>query len=596
MNEFEQNDNLQSSQPGKSPQGQPETPNTQDATPVEPSAQEESKTEKIIASSEEAGNPPGQLSAADFVARRRAESQAQQTAAEEEAEAAIRNNLNAKPVEVHVPGPEANADLDKEVEEALGDMSLVDLYGLDESEAKPQVDLNTKSSEMTAPGVLRGTVVRINNDGVYIGGLGGRSEGFLPKEELEEGESLEVGATIDVVIVRYDSHDGLLILSRNAAAQELMRRNLRKGAYVEGRVTGSNKGGLELKIKGGGGLKAFMPISQIDIGRVEDLDPYVNQMFICEVTQVDRGDKNVVVSRRNVMLKERESKLEEMWETLEKGQLHQGTVRSIMDFGAFVDLGGVDGMVHVSEMSWSRIENPNELLTIGQTVTVVIKEINQETKKISLSIKMASGNPWDNVAEKYTVGSHHEAQIVRLMDFGAFAQLEPGIDGLIPISEMSWAGRVNHPSEVVKGGELVEVEILRVDTEKRRISMSMKQLKGDPWAGVQERFMKEETYTGTVARLTDFGAFVCLEPGVDGLIHISELSDKRVNRASDVVKEGQEVQVKVLEVDPSAKRISLSMKALLPVAASNPAVEEVIETASTPKKKKKRPLRGGLSW
>ncbi len=591
MNEFEQKDDLQNSQPGEPAQGQPETPNTQEEnTPGQVDSSPETQS-----TPQEAVNPPGQLSAADFVAKRRVEAQAQQVLAEEQAEAELQKNLKAEPVEVHVPGPEANAELDKEVEDALGDVSLVDLYGMNESEAKPQVDVNTKSSEVTAPGVLRGTVVRVAKDGVYVGGLGGRSEGFLPNEEFQDGEELQEGAVVDVVIVRYDSHDGLLILSVNAAAQELMRRNLKKGAYVEGRVTSTNKGGLELKIKGGGGLKAFMPISQIDVGRVEDLDPYVNQMFICEVTQVDRGDKNVVVSRRNVMLKERESKMEEVWGTLEKGQLHQGTVRSIMEYGAFVDMGGIDGMVHVSEMSWSRIDDPKELLTLGQTVSVIIKDINQETKKISLSIKMATGNPWDTVATKYAVGSHHQAQVVRLMDFGVFAQLEPGIDGLIPISEMSWVGRVNHPSEIVKGGEMVEVEILKVDTDKNRISMSMKSLKGDPWAGVEERYMKEEVYTGKVARLTDFGAFVCLEPGVDGLIHISEMSDKRVNRASDVVKEGEEVQVKVLEVDPSAKRISLSMKALLPVADVAVAADEAkAGEAAPPKKKKKRPLRGGL--
>ncbi len=490
-------------------------------------------------------------------------------------------------------------ELEQELQDALGGDSLLDMYGMTnaiETNTNASIDPN-QSSQMVAPGVLKGTVVSVASDGYFIGGLGGKSEGFLPKDDLEPDEILEIGHPVNVVIVRYDKRDGILILSRNAAMKEIMKRNLKEGVMVEVRVTGTNKGGLEVEIKGG--LKAFMPVSQIDILRIEDTDPYVNQKFVCEVMQVDKGDKNIVVSRRRVLEKEQAQKGEELWNALEKGQIRTGRVRSIMDFGAFVDLGGADGLLHVSEMSWARIDKPGDLLHIGQEVEVAIKEIDKVKQRISLSMKMASANPWTLAPQKYPIKSRHQAKVVKLMNFGAFAELEPGIEGLIPVSEMSWAGRVNHPKDVVGEGQLVEVEILKLDPEKKQISMSIKSVQGDPWKGIDEKYFKDGIYTGTVARLAEFGAFITLEPGVDGLVHISEMSDKHVKRSGDVVKEGESVQVKVLEIDPRAKRISLSMKALLVPETTETAPKEnpFPESSSsdaTPKRKKKK-LRGGLS-
>lgn len=545
-----------------------------------------------------------QLSPAQFVTQRHERMQQEKEQPQSKSQDAtppkpeIKTPAQSQKQSVAIPVPQSDdIDLENEVAEALGDFSLMDMYGLEE---KPQQKMTEQkdtpdktSQKQKAPGIIKGTVLAVTKDGLFID-LGGKSQGFLPSEELEENEKPQVGAIMEVVIIRYDGRDGLLVVSRSTATQQLLRKNLREGVQVEARVTGTNKGGLELLIKGG--LKAFMPVSQIDLGRVEETEGLVGQVYICEVTQVERGDKNVVLSRRNVQAKEQAQKGEQLWQELEEGQTRKGKVRNIADFGAFVDLGGVDGLLHVSEMSWARVNHPKDLLQVGQEVEVIIKSIDKEKKRLSLSLKMAGGDPWDSAEQKYFSGSIHQARVVKLMDFGAFAELEPGIEGLIPISEMTWAGRINHPSDVVKAGDMVEVSVLNLDMEKKRMSLSIKQKQGNPWTNVTEKFVVDNIYNGTVARITDFGAFVTLEPGIDGLVHISELSDKRVNRVADVVKQGQQVDVKVLDVDEESQRISLSMKEMGTVDSEIIELPVVTSTSQTTKKKKDKPRRGGLSW
>lgn len=496
-----------------------------------------------------------------------------------------------------VSSPDADeSSIEEEIQNALGDVSLMDIYQLDEAEQtqKASAKLDKKESDKTAQGICRGKVLSISGDDIFVD-LGGKSQGVLPMAELEEDEKVEIGQELDVVIARYDVRDGLLILSKKTADQRLVWGNLDEGSLVEALVTGTNKGGLELEMKG---IKMFMPASQISTYRVEDFEQFVNQKMICEVTQVERGEKNVVVSRRNVLEREEESKREQLWEELVVGQKRQGVVRSIMDYGAFVDLGGADGLLHVREMSWARVKHPSEILSDGQNIEVVVTKIDKENRKIGLSLKQASGDPWATAEQKYIIGSRHEAQVTSLMDFGVFAQLEPGLEGLIPISELTWAGRVRHSSDVVQTGAMVEVEILRLDRENRKISMSMKKLQSNPWQNIAQRYQKDQTVTGKVVRITDFGAFVTLEDGVDGLIHISELSDKRVAKVADVVQEGQEVTVKILNVDESKGKISLSMKSLIEGAVTEMPVggESEAATSDKPKKKKDRPRRGGLEW
>lgn len=513
---------------------------------------------------------------------------------------ASRQRSAPKPVEI----PRADdVDVNQEIEAALGDMSLMDLYGLDEqADAASAATGGAKEKTEKAPeGIRSGYVVSVSRDGVFVE-LGGKSQGLLPLEELEEGEEPVVGSEIKVAIVNYDRRDGLLLLSRKTAEQQLLVSNLAEGVLVEGRVVGTNKGGLELDIKG---LKAFMPISQIDLGRVEDLEPYMGEKMVCEVTQVERGDKDIVVSRRNVLMREREEQRDHAWTEIEEGQLKHGVVRSLMDYGAFVDIGGVDGLLHVREMSWAHVKHPKDILTVGQGIDVVVVGVDREKQRIALSLRQAGGDPWTTAEHKYPVGSRHQAQIKNLADFGAFAELESGIDGLIPISQMTWAGRIRHPSDVVQSGMMVEVEIMSIDVAKRRISLSMKNLQENPWANITSRYAPDQIHTGTVARVTDFGAFVTLEPGVDGLVHISEMAAHRVNHASDVVKEGQEVQVKILSVDTAEQRIALSIKGVhehsggASFESSEIGHSSVEPSGGTPekkdKKKKDRPRRGGLS-
>ncbi len=500
-----------------------------------------------------------------------------------------------------------DASIEAEIEAALGDISLVDIYQMTGQEdartasgkKAPAEKESSKGMDRTSQGICRGRVVAISPEDIFID-LGGKSQGVLPKDEIDPHEKIDVGQELDVCIVRYDARDGVLILSKKTADQRLIWNDLEVGSLVEARVTGHNKGGLELEMKG---IRMFMPASQIATHRVEDLASMVGEKLVCEVTHAERGDRNVVVSRRNVMQREEEKLREKLWEDLAEGQRRKGIVRNLMDYGAFVDIGGADGLLHIREMSWARIKHPREILAEGQEVEVVVLSVDPEKRKISLSLKQTSGDPWATAAQTYAPGTRHTAQVMKLMDFGAFAELEPGVEGLIPISEMTWAGRVRHPSDVVKAGAQVEVEIIKMDPATRKISMSMKKVQSNPWENIADRYKAEQVLTGKVVRITDFGAFVTLEEGVDGLIHISELSHKRVAQVSDVVKEGQEVTVKVLEVDEGNGRIALSTKGLGEDAANAPADTPAPQTAGSsagaqtaPTKSKSRPRRGGLGW
>ena len=502
---------------------------------------------------------------------------------------------NAKPIQeplsVPLPTPAEEASLDQEIEAALGDGSLMDIYDLDQANADAEAAKAPKAGESLPPGVVRGKVAGIHGDDIFID-LGGKSQGILQRNELPEEAKIEKGDTIEIAIVGYDKQDGLILLSKKTAEQQLLRRNLKKGSLVEARVVGSNKGGLEMDIKG---LKAFMPASQIGFDHIEDFNTLLNEVYPCAVIEVERGDKNIVLSRRRVLEKERHEKQELLWAEIQKGQTRHGSVTRLTEFGAFVDIGGMDGLLHVSEMSWARVKDPKEILQVGQEIDVMVIDVDKSKQRVSLSLKLAGGDPWNTAQQNYAVGTRHRAQVTHLQDFGAFAELEPGLEGLIPISEMTWTGRIRHPRDMVQPGTKVEVEILKIDTEKRRISLSMKNLQENPWFNIEQKFIRGDIYTGKVVRLTDFGAFVTLEEGVDGLIHISELSNKRVNKTSDVVSEGQEVSVRVLKVDSGNQKISLSMKGIGPDGQEEaPEVRADDRRRPVPKKKGK-PRRGGLS-
>lgn len=470
---------------------------------------------------------------------------------------------------------------EKEVEQMMADLQTGDMDSVYAGAAP------TTSPAQRKDGIQRCKIVAVHGEDIFVD-TGGKSQGVVTRQQFGENVP-KVGEFVELILDYYDPDSGLLVMSREGAIQAATWANLQRGNIVEGRVTGMNKGGLEIDLKG---IRAFMPASQVDIRRIHDISTLIGERVKCMVTEVDRKEKNVLVSRRKCLELEQAEVREKTLQTLAEGDTITGKVARITDFGAFVDIGGVDGLLHIRDLSYTRVEKVQDVLTEGQTIEVRVLKIDPKKERISLGLKQGLPDPWDGIDQKYSQGMTIQVRIVNLADFGAFAELEAGVEGLIPISEMSRTKRINKPSEVVKPGDIVEVQILRIQLKERRISLSIKQLQDDPWAGAVEHFPKAETVTGKITRITDFGAFVELRPGVEGLIHISELSEKRIRAVADAVTVGQEVQARILGVDPDKRRISLSLK---------PAPEHMVSADGqnaephTPRKRKK-PLRGGLNW
>ncbi len=462
-------------------------------------------------------------------------------------------------------------DLQREVDEALGGMSLEDIVAMEEGGRPPGRE-----------GVVRGKVVAIHGDDIFVD-IGSRSEALLPAGQFRDDPLPEVGEVIEVAIEGYDEAEGITRVSRQGAVQAATWETLEVGQIVEGVVAGQNRGGLELKI---GGVWAFMPISQIERFHVDDLAAYVGQKLQCMVSEVDRREGNVVVSRRELLEIEAEQRRRELWETLAEGQTVAGTVRSVMPYGAFVDIGGIDGLLHVSDLSWGRVEDPASVVQEGQAIDVMVLKVDRDTQRVSLGLKQILRDPWDGAEGKWPVHQLATGRVTRLMDFGAFVELEPGVEGLIPISEMSFR-RIGKAGEVVAEGDVVKAVVLNVDVERHRIALSLKRAGDDPWMGASVRWPADSVVSGTVTRTADFGAFVELTPGVEGLVHISELADQHVRAVSDVVRPGQQVQAKVLDVDEERRRISLSIKQAGAAATELPP-------SPPPQRRSKRPLKGGL--
>jgi small subunit ribosomal protein S1 len=476
------------------------------------------------------------------------------------------------------PKPQNRLDdaLQRELDDALGGMSIDQI-----------VDQETVKAGGGGAGYRTGKIIGIHGEDVFVD-LGGRSEGVLSITQFTERP--KEGDEVQVTIEGYDDSEGLLLLSRQGALQAAAWETLQEGQVVEGRVTGINKGGLELTING---LRAFMPMSHIDLFRVDDRDAtnLLNQKLRCQVVEVNAEDKKLVVSRRAVLEVEREEAKVKAFEQLAEGQTVSGVVKTIMPYGAFVDIGGTDGLLHVKDMSHGRVADPHEVVKEGQRLDVMVLKIDRETRKIGLGLKQVMPDPWVGIEQRYVPDTIASGRVTRLADFGAFLELEPGVEGLIPISEMSFERRLKHPSEAVKENDVVKVRVLSVDPQRKRISLSLKRVGDDPWMGASTRWPQDGIVTGIVKRLVDFGAFIELAPGVEGLAHISELSEQRIKTVADAVKEGQTVQAKVLEVDEDRRRISLSVKQAAAAAYMAAPVEQA---APKPEKKRKKPLRGGL--
>ena len=413
--------------------------------------------------------------------------------------------------------------------------------------------------------VVRGRVVHVGTSEVLVD-VGYKSEGAIPIEEFHRHGGLpKVGEEIEVYLEAKEDSEGLIVLSKDKADKikvwDAVTQAYEKGSPVEGRVVEVVKGGLSVDV----GVKAFLPGSQVDLRPVKNLASMIGQPIRARVIKLNRRRGNVVLSRRAVLEEEREEKKKHTLEVLAEGMVLTGTVKNITDYGAFIDLGGIDGLLHVTDMSWGRVGHPSEIFQVGDQVEVVVLHFDRESGRVSLGYKQKSSDPWERVEQTYAPGTRVQGRVVSLTNYGAFVELEAGVEGLVHVSEMSWTRRVRHPSKIVNVGDEVEVIVLDVNRGAKCISLGMKQVEPDPWATIDERYRVGSRVSGKVRNLTDFGAFIELEPGVDGLLHISDMSWTRsVGHPSEVLKKGQELESQILNIDKENKRISLGIKQIQP--------------------------------
>jgi small subunit ribosomal protein S1 len=412
--------------------------------------------------------------------------------------------------------------------------------------------------------ITEGCVVAVTKDKVVVD-IGYKSEGMIPNDQFstEELQNIKVGDRLQVYIEECEDADGNLVLSKEKADKMKIWEELEKlfndGKSIDGKIVARIKGGMMVDI----GVKAFLPGSQIDLHPVRDLDGLVGRTFPLKIIKINHRRGNVVVSRRVLLEETRDSKRKTTLSTLKEGQLIQGVVKNITDYGAFIDLGGIDGLLHITDMSWGRVGHPSEMFNIGDKVEVSVLKYDRETGRISLGLKQKSADPWTGVASKYAIGTRVRGRVVSLTDYGAFIELEPGVEGLVHVSVMSWTHEVRHPSRVVSIGDQVEAAVLNVDSASRKISLGMKQTAPNPWDMVEGKYAIGTRIEGKVKSLTDFGAFVGLEEGIDGLIHISDMSwTKHIKHPSELFKKGQKVEAVVLRIDKEKERLSLGYKQL----------------------------------
>lgn len=420
-------------------------------------------------------------------------------------------------------------------------------------------------SHRTAEGgkQLEGTVIAVSAEAVIVD-IGYKSEGLLPLTAFATGEEVKPGDKLAVSVKGRDA-DGYYELSRFRTALPkdwtALERAFAEKTTIMGTVTALIKGGLSVNV----GVRAFMPASRSGTREAGELEKLVGEEIRCRIIKLDVADEDVVVDRRVVLEDEERTTKERRYSEVKEGDTVQGEVRSLTDYGAFIDLGGVDGLLHVGDIAWGRVNKPGDVLTVGQQVEARVLKIEPEKRRISLGMKQLQPHPWDSLAERYKVGERVNGTVTRVTDFGAFVELEPGIEGLIHVSEMSWVKRVKKASDAVKTGDTVEVVILGIDVPERRISLGLKQTLGDPWENVPQNFPVGAHIEGPVLSITKFGAFVQLAEGVEGLVHISEITgEKRINHPSDVLKTGQVVTAQVLEIDQAKRQLRLSMKQLIP--------------------------------
>ncbi|HOG23604.1 MAG: 30S ribosomal protein S1 [Candidatus Omnitrophica bacterium ADurb.Bin292] len=422
-------------------------------------------------------------------------------------------------------------------------------------------ELYEKSFQSVVPGdVVTGTIIEVRQKEVVVD-IGYKAEGVLPFDEFTDPQSLAVGQEVEVLFEGFDDREGTALLSKRKADRQKtwndILSNAEEGAIVEGRISRKVRGGFMVDI----GMEAFLPASLVDIRPVRNQDAFVGLQSKFLVVKINHKRKNVVVSRKDLLEKSRQEARSEKLNELQVGQIVHGKVKNITDFGVFIDIGNLDGLLHITDMSWGRISHPSDLVKIGDEIDVAVISIDKEKQKISLGLKQKSSDPWETVEDRYAIGNLVHGRVVNILPYGAFVELEPGIEGLVHISELSWTKRVTHPSEVLSIGQQLDVVILSLDTTAKKISLGARQAQENPWDKVADKYQVGSRVQGTIRNLTDYGAFVELEPGIEGLLHVSDLSwTHKVAKPSDLLQKGETMEVMVLNVDTEAKKISLGLK------------------------------------
>jgi len=418
----------------------------------------------------------------------------------------------------------------------------------------------SKFDNLQEGSIIKGTIIEIRPNEVVID-IGGKSEGVVPANEFTNIDELQVGGEIEVFLEKLEDREGNPVLSYDKAEQKKNWENIlsecEEGSIVQGRVKSKVKGGLIVSI----GVDSFLPASQIDVQPPKNLDQYVGQTYDFKVIKINLDRKNIVVSRRELIEEQRTEKRRKLLDEVKPGDTRQGVVKNITDYGAFIDLDGLDGLLHITDMSWGRISHPSEMLKQGEEVTVMIIEVNRERERVSLGMKQMADNPWDKIEQKYPPGTRIRGKVVNLVPYGAFVELEEGVEGLVHVTELSWTKRINKPSEVLRIGEEIDAVVLGIQKEEQKISLGVRQLDVNPWDMVRHNYPVGARVRGKVRNLTSYGAFVELEEGIDGMIHVSDMSwTRKINHPSEMLKKGDEIDALVLDVDPEQQRISLGMK------------------------------------
>jgi small subunit ribosomal protein S1 len=414
----------------------------------------------------------------------------------------------------------------------------------------------------TAGDIVKGNIIEVRHKEVLVD-IGYKSEGSIPGNEFDDIKTVNVGDVIDVLIERLEDREGMVVLSKEKAEfkqnWEKILSICNEGGTITGRVKGVVKGGLLVNI----GVEAFLPASQIDIIPPKNLTSYVGNTYEYKVVKINQERQNIVLSRRELIEQERAERRAKLLAEMTPGDIRKGTVKNITDFGAFIDLNGLDGLLHITDMSWGRINHPSELLTIGQEIDVVVLDINHEKERVSLGLKQKLANPWDDIETKYPVSATVKGRVVNLVPYGAFVELEPGVEGLVHVTELSWTKRIAKPSDVLSQDQQIEAVVLGINREEQKISLGIRQLETNPWDEALDKYPPGTKVQGKIRNLTSYGAFIELEEGLDGMIHVSDISwTRKINHPSEVLKKGDEVEAVVLEIDKANQRISVGVKQL----------------------------------